>query len=96
MKRNGGGSPYKIHYLEMHGQAWLTLEFSIAYKAVLCTLLCLSLLTEPCCGRSSTFPGLRGGKKTETQTWLGNSSRHVTDEAYNNVNHTVCCFWRVE
>lgn len=68
MKRNGG-SPYKIHYLEMHGRTWLTLEFSIVCKAGLCTLLCLSALTELCSGHLSTFPGLKGNK-TDTKTGL--------------------------
>lgn len=51
----------------MHGWAWLTLEFSIVYKAGLCTLLCLSSLMEPWCDHLSTFPGLREEKQKKTE-----------------------------
>lgn len=67
MEKKWGGSPYKIHYLEMHGRVWLTLEFSIVCKAGLCTLLCLFSLTEPCSGHSSTFPGLKVEKTKSFQ-----------------------------
>lgn len=73
----------------MHGWAWLTLEFSIVYKAGLCKLLCLSSLMEPCCGHSSTFPGLRGEKKQS-----GLELREVTQQikSTRNVNYTTCWY----